>query len=352
MDADALSSLGWNERAARAVAEVMAPGCTAGRVVRVDLDSVVVAMEAGDRRVRAREAPAVGDWVVAHVQDDDAVVVGVRSPMVRACPPRAPRLGAVSGLSRRTPRPGARHGTSRQIVGRSRGARGSAGMGQWRATRRTAHQVRSGLRGTRRQLGSRLAGVQVVPVSTVTGVGAADVAEMLRPALAVLFGPSGAGKSSLANVLLGREAAPTGQVRPGDHRGRHVTSNRGLYAVPTGGVIIRYPRATQSGPHHRPRRGGPAAFPDHETLATDCRFGDCRHEHEPDCVVLAAERDGKATGVAWRTIGKLPARASSSNCGVTIRPRPGRTGESGRRGARRLDGSSVTAGTSSPRSEA
>ena len=72
-----LSSLGWDERAARAVAEICAPGCAAGRVVRVDLDSVVVATEGGDRRARARELPTVGDWVAADVQEQDAVVVGV-----------------------------------------------------------------------------------------------------------------------------------------------------------------------------------------------------------------------------------------------------------------------------------
>jgi hypothetical protein len=41
----------------------MAPGCAAGRVVRVDLDSIVVATELGDRRARAGELPTVGDWL-------------------------------------------------------------------------------------------------------------------------------------------------------------------------------------------------------------------------------------------------------------------------------------------------
>jgi ribosome biogenesis GTPase len=150
--------------------------------------------------------------------------------------------------------------------------------------------------GLAEELRSRLAGVDVVPVSTVTGVGAKDVAESLRPALtAVLLGPSGAGKSSLANLLLERGAAPTGEVRPGDHRGRHVTSSRGLYAVPTGGVIIDTP-GLRSLSLTIDRGGVAAAFPDIETLAADCRFGDCQHDNEPDCAVLAAERDGKLDG--------------------------------------------------------
>jgi putative ribosome biogenesis GTPase RsgA len=31
-------------------------------------------------------------------------------------------------------------------------------------------------------------------------------------------------------------------------------------------------------------------FADVEELAEDCRFGDCAHEPEPGCAVLAAER--------------------------------------------------------------
>jgi hypothetical protein len=77
METWALMALpGLDERAERAVADVMARGCAAGRVVRVDLDSIVVATELGDRRARAGELPTVGDWVVVHVQED-AVVVGV-----------------------------------------------------------------------------------------------------------------------------------------------------------------------------------------------------------------------------------------------------------------------------------
>ena len=35
------------------------------------------------------------------------------------------------------------------------------------------------------------------------------------------------------------------------------------------------------------------AFPDIEELAGKCRFGDCRHESEPDCAVTAAAALGQ-----------------------------------------------------------
>ena len=297
-----LSSLGWDKRAARAVAEICVPGCAAGRVVRVDLDSVVVSTEGGDCRVRARELPTVGDWVVADVQEQDAVVVGVArrwSELSRRDPTGRTQVLAANVDLVLVTAPADRLSVAR--------VEREVAMGWDSGARPVVLLTKSDLAptGLREELRSRLVGVEVVPVSTVTGVGAKDVAKMLRPArTAVLLGPSGAGKSSLANLLLGRGAAPTGQVRPGDHRGRHVTSSRGLYAVPTGGVIIDTP-GLRSLSLTIDRGGVAAAFPDIETLATDCRFGDCRHDHEPDCAVIAAEQDGKLDGPRLANYRKL-----------------------------------------------
>jgi ribosome biogenesis GTPase len=36
-----------------------------------------------------------------------------------------------------------------------------------------------------------------------------------------------------------------------------------------------------------------ATFSDVEGLAADCRFGDCTHQHEPGCAVLAAVESGE-----------------------------------------------------------
>jgi ribosome biogenesis GTPase len=235
----------------------------------------------------------VGDWVVADVQEQDAVVVGVArrwSELSRRDPTGRTQVLAANVDLVLVTAPADRLSVAR--------VEREVAMGWDSGARPVVLLTKSDLAptGLCEELRSRLVGVEVVPVSTVTGVGAQDVAEMLRPArTAVLLGPSGAGKSSLANLLLGRGAAPTGQVRPGDHRGRHVTSSRGLYAVPTGGVIIDTP-GLRSLSLTIDRGGVTAAFPDIEALATRCRFADCRHEHEPDCALLAAEHDGTLDG--------------------------------------------------------
>ena len=138
------------------------------------------------------------------------------------------------------------------------------------------------------QLRDRLVGVDVVRVSSLVGDGVDLVRALLQPSrTAVLLGPSGAGKSTLVNALLGYDAAATGTVREGDHRGRHVTTSREIHLVQTGGVLVDTPglRSLSLAPDHG---GVAAAFPDIEDLAADCKFGDCGHSNEPGCAVLAA----------------------------------------------------------------
>ncbi len=57
----------------------------------------------------------------------------------------------------------------------------------------------------------------------------------------VLLGASGAGKSSLTNFLLGEEVGRVESVRESDQKGRHTTTNRRLYTLPKGGMVIDSP---------------------------------------------------------------------------------------------------------------
>jgi ribosome biogenesis GTPase len=140
---------------------------------------------------------------------------------------------------------------------------------------------------------ARAVGTDVVLTSASDGRGVDEVLACLRPnRSAVLLGPSGAGKSTLVNRLLSEEAQAVGDVRAGDHRGRHTTTSRHLLVVPAGGVLIDTPGLRSVGVTGA--EGGVAlAFPDVDEAAEDCRFRDCRHAGEPGCAVEAAVAEGR-----------------------------------------------------------
>ncbi|MDT0344637.1 ribosome small subunit-dependent GTPase A [Streptomyces litchfieldiae] len=133
-------------------------------------------------------------------------------------------------------------------------------------------------------------GVDIVATSAVTGEGLAELTALLTGTV-VLLGQSGAGKSTLANTLLGEEVLATGEIREQDGKGRHTTVRRELIPLPGGGVLIDTPGLRGVGLHDAAEGLG-QVFAEIEELAEECRFGDCGHETEPGCAVLAAVESG------------------------------------------------------------
>ncbi|MFG2755689.1 ribosome small subunit-dependent GTPase A [Streptomyces wuyuanensis] len=134
-------------------------------------------------------------------------------------------------------------------------------------------------------------GVQVLPVSSLTGEGRDVLAAVVSGGTSVLLGVSGAGKSTLANTLLGEDAMAVRSTRDVDGKGRHTTTTRNLLVLPGGGVLIDTPGLRGVGLFDAGAGVG-QVFSEIEELAADCRFHDCAHESEPGCAVLAALADG------------------------------------------------------------
>jgi ribosome biogenesis GTPase len=129
---------------------------------------------------------------------------------------------------------------------------------------------------------------------------------------AVLVGSSGAGKSTLTNTLLGIERQATNTVRDNDSRGRHTTTHRALIALPSGGCLIDTPGMRElklTGDEEL----GQAGFADIETLALQCRFGDCAHGNEPGCAVRAALDSGVLDAARWANFLKMRDELSATN---------------------------------------
>ena len=149
-------------------------------------------------------------------------------------------------------------------------------------------------------------GVRVHAVSAVTGQGCDALrARMQDRTTAVLIGSSGVGKSTLVNRWLGEDVMTTRETREDDDEGRHTTTHRQLLVLPGGGMVIDTPGLRELQLWEAGSAALDATFADVEELAADCRFGDCTHEHEPECAVLAAVESGELPGErlhSWRKL--------------------------------------------------
>jgi ribosome biogenesis GTPase len=149
-------------------------------------------------------------------------------------------------------------------------------------------------------------GVPVHVVSALTGQGCDAIrARIPAGATAVLLGSSGVGKSTLVNLWLGEEVMVTRETREDDDEGRHTTTVRQLLVLPGGGLVIDTPGLRELQLWDVGSAGLEATFADVEELATDCRFADCSHVHEPGCAVLGAVESGELPAdrlASWRKL--------------------------------------------------
>lgn len=141
--------------------------------------------------------------------------------------------------------------------------------------------------------------VPVHAVSSQTGYGLNELTEYLKPAkTVVLLGMSGVGKSSLVNALMNQEVMKVREIREEDSRGRHTTTHRQLFMLPSGAMVIDTPGMRELGLFDADD-GISEQFQDVERLFAKCYYNDCRHQTEPGCAVKAALADGSLTAERW-----------------------------------------------------
>ena len=109
---------------------------------------------------------------------------------------------------------------------------------------------------------------------------------------AVLLGSSGAGKSTITNWLLGEDKQLVKDVSVIENRGRHTTTSRQLFTLPTGGFLIDTPGMRELGLVETEADDEQLVFDRINHFADQCKFRNCDHVKSEGCAVLEALENG------------------------------------------------------------
>jgi len=138
-----------------------------------------------------------------------------------------------------------------------------------------------------------------------------------------LVGSSGVGKTTLVNTLSGTTELATQDIREDDDKGRHTTTGRALYRLPSGGWLMDTPGMRELQLTDA-REGLDEVFADIVALANTCRFSDCQHQSEPGCAIQVAIFDGTLEADRLRRWQKLAAEEAFNSSSLAERRAKGR----------------------------
>ena len=149
-------------------------------------------------------------------------------------------------------------------------------------------------------------GVDVLVTTSTEENGYEELLPFISEGKTIAFiGSSGVGKSTLINRLLGKELLKTSGLR-NDDKGRHTTTHRELFLLPSGGMVIDTPGMREFGMWDNDT-GIERTFMDIEQLAAQCKFRNCTHTNEPGCAIQKALTTGKLEINRWQSYQKLKA---------------------------------------------
>ncbi len=319
--AESLESLGFLPCFQSAMEEHGWTHLEPGRVVEAHLEKYVIRTTQGTHKAEISgklrfsleeraDFPTVGDWVAVALLDDGAAVVHQLLPRKTA-------------LCRRA----AAHQSTRQVIGanidvalivqaverdfnlnrleRYLAAAHGGGIEPVVVLSKCDLMSPEEVDAQVARIEARHPGQAVLLTSSMEAEGLEPLRRFLKPGRTYcVLGSSGVGKSTLINGLLGEEVLDTQTLSDWNQRGKHTTTHRALFLVPSGGILIDTPGMRELGLSDG-EVGLDRTFADIVALAKTCRFSDCSHGDEPGCAVVAALESGELDPEKWENYEKI-----------------------------------------------
>ena len=142
----------------------------------------------------------------------------------------------------------------------------------------------------------------------------AELMPLLQSKTTLILGPSGSGKSTFINRLLPDAQVLTQEISTALNSGKHTTTSTSLYWVGADKTtaVIDSPGFQEFGLHHIEPMHLASLMPDIKLHASECKFYNCSHLHEPGCGVRTAVAQQSITPNRYKIYGDLFAELSQA----------------------------------------